>query len=291
MLRAGAAFLAFTFVAVACSSEELVESGAGAGSAGRGGAGGGGIPGGSSGGGAGGRAGSSGETGGSSAGGAGEGGERAGGGEAGSAEAGGAGAPSSLGYRLTGSASADVSGDGGAAGDGSAAAGASGSGDAGAAGSSELPIIDRVECSIAADVLDVVEDESGGFSAVAVGEVFRNVYSGGRRWEFSAFIAGPATLRAGPGSSVELRAVGDQTGAKPFWRELEVLEGERNGPGAYSGVWTCSTLALADPGFPEPRATHQEPGSSSRRIERQIASVRERELCSAPDRAALRRPC
>jgi hypothetical protein len=113
-----------------------------------------------------------------------------------------------------------------------------------------LPTIDRVECSFAADFIDVVE-LPGGLSGVAIGEVFRNIYAGDRRWEFSAFIGGPATMSTGDGTTVELRAVGDQTGAAPFWRELEVLTGERTQSGSYSGAWTCTTLALADPGFPD----------------------------------------
>lgn len=124
-------------------------------------------------------------------------------------------------------------------------------GEGGAAGASALPSIDRVECHFYADVLDLVEDDAGGWSGVAIGEVFRSVYVGEHRFEFSAFIGGPATLTAGAGDRVELRAVGDQTGAKPFWRALEVLDGETTAEYSYGGAWTCASLELNDPGFPD----------------------------------------
>lgn len=121
----------------------------------------------------------------------------------------------------------------------------------GAAGASGLPAIDRVECSFYAEVFDLVANEDGGWSGIAVGEVFRNLYSGDQRFEFSAFVAGPATLTSRAGDGVELRAVGDQTGAKAFWRALEVLEGRATEDYAYEGSWTCASLELNDPGFPD----------------------------------------
>lgn len=125
------------------------------------------------------------------------------------------------------------------------------SGEGGAAGAAALPTIDRVECHFYAEVFDLVEDAAGGWSAIAAGEVFRAVYSGERKFEFAAVFGGPATLTVTAGDRVELRAVGDQTGAKPFWRELEVLEGETTAEHTYGGSWTCASLELDDPGFPD----------------------------------------
>jgi hypothetical protein len=45
--------------------------------------------------------------------------------------------------------------------------------------------------------------------------------------------------------------MGDQTGAKPFWLELEVLEGTETGELTYEGDWTCASLELDEPGFPD----------------------------------------
>jgi hypothetical protein len=147
--------------------------------------------------------------------------------------------------RFTGTAMADIESMGGAG----------GANEGGAGGEPPLPEIDRVECSFSGDIVDVVSGDSGGWSGIAVGEVFRNIYSGDRRWEFSAFIAGPATLTSLGDGRVELRAVGDQTGAKPFWRELEVLEGRETGLNTVEGTWTCASLDLPDPGFPDVSGT------------------------------------
>lgn len=139
--------------------------------------------------------------------------------------------------RLTGTAAADVE--------------VTSSGEGGAGGAPALPPIDSVECHFYADVFDLVDDEAGGWSGIAAGEVFRVVYSGENRFEFSAIFGGPATLRAASADRVELRAVGDQTGAKPFWRALEVLEGDASGEYTYDGAWTCASLELNEPGFPD----------------------------------------
>jgi hypothetical protein len=112
-------------------------------------------------------------------------------------------------------------------------------------------VIDRIECNFYGEVLDLVDDEAGGFSGVAIGEVFRNLYSGEQRFEFSALIGGPAMLRSLGEDRVELRAFGDQTGAKPFWLELEVLDARATNENAYEGSWTCASLDLAEPGFPD----------------------------------------
>lgn len=155
--------------------------------------------------------------------------------------AGGAGAPGSGGFPgmlyLTGTAEADVN--------------VVGPGEGGAAGAPALPTIDRVECHFYAEVFDWVEESPGAWSALAAGEVFRAVYSGERKFEFAAIFGGPTTFSVGSDGSVELRAVGDQTGAKPFWRELEVLEGETTAEHTYAGAWTCASLELDDPGFPD----------------------------------------
>jgi hypothetical protein len=151
-----------------------------------------------------------------------------------------AGAPGAT-LRFTGTAMADIDSMGGAG----------GANEGGAGGEPPFPEIDRVECRFSGDIVDQVSDDAGGWSGIAVGEVFRNIYSGDRRWEFSAFIAGPATLTSLGDGRVELRAVGDQTGAKPFWRELEVLEGRETGPNTVEGSWTCASLDLPDPGFPD----------------------------------------
>jgi hypothetical protein len=47
------------------------------------------------------------------------------------------------------------------------------------------------------------------------------------------------------------QAFGDQTGSKPFWTELEVLSGVRNGNGTSGGAWSCASLELFEPGFPD----------------------------------------
>jgi hypothetical protein len=220
----------------ACGSEPLTPSdgGAGRGQAGRGGSAGR-ASGGRASGGLGGQSASAGE--------AGEGGTEGG--------AGGAGPSGTL--RLTGTASADVDAPGGAG-------GAGGTSDGGASGSgTELPAIDRVECSFSGEMLDLAETEPGVFSGVVIGEVFRNLYSGAQRYEFSALIGGPATLTLVANDRVELRAVGDQTGAKPFWRALEVLEGNRVAEDTYEGAWTCASLELPEPGFPD--VGHSAPGT------------------------------
>ena len=170
----------------------------------------------------------------------------AGGAEGGSGAAGAAGVAGAAGnptrseppetLRLTGSAKGNVEGVS--------------PGEGGAAGAPALPAIERVECSFYADLLELEPDAAGGWSGLVAGEVFRVVYAGGRRFEFSAFVGGPATLTV-EDERVELRAVGDQTGAKPFWRELEVLEGEQTGEYRYAGGWACASLELNEPGFPD----------------------------------------
>jgi hypothetical protein len=188
------------------------------------------------------RAGSGGDAGTSGAGGsAGEGGS----GTSGDAGAGAAsGAPGST-LRFTGTAMADIESMGGAG----------GASDGGAGGEPSFPEIDRVECSFSGEILDPIADDSGGWSGIAVGEVFRNIYSGDQRWEFSALIGGPATLTSLGDGRVELRAFGDQTGAKPFWTEIEVLEARATGADTYEGSWTCATLDIRDPGFPDVSGT------------------------------------
>jgi hypothetical protein len=168
----------------------------------------------------------------------------------------GAGGDSGTTLRLTGTASANLgTGEGGASGasTGDAGTGSAGEGvGAGAGGAgSELPEIDRIECSFYGDFFDIVDEGGGVFSGVVIGEVFRNLYAGTRRYEFAALIGGPATLTLVSNDRVELRAVGDQIGAKPFWRELEVLAGEVTGPDTYEGAWTCASLELDEPGFPD----------------------------------------
>lgn len=171
-----------------------------------------------------------------------------------------------IGYRLAGIAHGSfAAGEGGASGASDASsAGEGGSmggqftetGAGGAAGAPvELPTIDRAECNFYLDFVDVVDDETGGFEAFAYGEVFRNVYSGEQRWEFSAFVAGLASFTVDDDGSAELRAFGDQTGAKPFWREIEVLHGTRNANGTSGGFWSCASLELFEPGFPDTSGT------------------------------------
>jgi hypothetical protein len=171
-----------------------------------------------------------------------------------------------IGYRLAGIAQGSfATGEGGASGEsGGSSAGEGGSmggqsseiGAGGMAGAPlELPTIDRAECNFYLDFVDVVDDETGGFEAFAYGEVFRNVYSGEQRWEFSAFVAGLASFTVNDDGSAELRAFGDQTGAKPFWREIEVLHGTRNANGTSGGFWACASLELFEPGFPDTSGT------------------------------------
>lgn len=233
-------------LALACSSEKLEHPSGSAGD-GPGGAGAGGEA-------AAGRGGESGASEGTDAGSAGE----SMGGQAGSAAgptgAGEGGAPPGpvIGYRLAGIAYGTFeSGEGGASGASGGAGGEVAEAGEGGAGSAALPHIDRAECNFYLDFVDVVEDQNGSFEAFAVGEVFRNVYSGDRRWEFSAFIGGPATFDVAEDGSTELRAFGDQTGSKPFWTELEVLSGVRNGNGTSGGAWSCASLELFEPGFPD----------------------------------------
>lgn len=185
----------------------------------------------------GGKGGSAGSAAGRSAGGrAGAAGESGAPGESGAAgESGGGGAPGGA-LRFSGTATADFEPGG----------------EGGAGGESAFPPIDHVECSFYGELLDVMENDAGGLSGVAIGEVFRNIYSGDQRWEFSAFIAGPATLTLLADDRVEFRAVGEQpAGAKPFWRELEVLSGTAVGPSSYEGAWTCASLDQNEPGFPD----------------------------------------
>jgi hypothetical protein len=107
---------------------------------------------------------------------------------------------------------------------------------------------DRVECTFGLDFVDLAGDGAGGFTGVAVGEVFRRTFDGDAlRFEFSAFVGGPATLTAGRGG-VELRLVGEQPPeAAPFWLALEVMGGVETAPLAYAGDWTCAPILAGDP--------------------------------------------
>jgi len=107
---------------------------------------------------------------------------------------------------------------------------------------------DRVECTIGLDFIDLAGDGAGGFSGVAVGEVFRRTFDGDApRFEFSAFVGGPATLTAG-GGGVELRLVGEQPPeAAPFWLAIEVMAGVETAPFAYAGDWSCAPILPGDP--------------------------------------------
>jgi hypothetical protein len=66
-------------------------------------------------------------------------------------------------------------------------------------------------------------------------------------FEFSAFIAGDATM-AETAEGVALRAVGEQPDdAMPFWLELEVVTGEGTGSFTYTGEWSCAPILPDDP--------------------------------------------
>jgi hypothetical protein len=108
----------------------------------------------------------------------------------------------------------------------------------------------RAECSFGALIDQIVPDGDGGFSAFASGEVFRNIYPDTRRYEFSALIAGEATLARGAGDTFELRFVGDQPeDAIPFWLALEVLTATPEGTGGWQGSWRCAPMDIDFGGF------------------------------------------
>lgn len=108
---------------------------------------------------------------------------------------------------------------------------------------------DRVQCIFTLDLVDIVADQAGGMSGLALGEVFRRTFDGDApRFEFQALVGGPGTLAPGDGVAVEARLVGDQpTDAAPFWLAMEVLAGSEIGPFQYAGRWVCAELLVGDP--------------------------------------------
>jgi hypothetical protein len=166
------------------------------------------------------------------------------------------------------SGAAGASGSGGSSG----SAGASGtSGSAGAAGqstdggtdgsSSEQYQLDgsasgassdgteTATCTLLLWYSNLVHDGSGGWTADQAGEVFRTIMAGAQKYEFSALVGFQATLKK-TATGVEF-VLNDQPDpqAKPFWKELDVLEGTETSPGVYEGSWTCAPLLLDEPGF------------------------------------------
>jgi len=116
-----------------------------------------------------------------------------------------------------------------------------------------------VSCVFFADITDV-HASAGVWIGQAAGEVFRRrIDSAGEPlFEFQAIIAGEVTLTPS-GTAIEARLVGDQTGAMPFWSELEVLHGEESAPFTYGGTWTCAPI-LPDDG-PEGDSALSAPGT------------------------------
>jgi hypothetical protein len=108
--------------------------------------------------------------------------------------------------------------------------------------------VDRVECTFLLDFINLTDDDAGGFSGVAAGEVFRRTFTEDSiRFEFSALVGGPADLAA-DGDDVELHLVGDQPAeAVPFWLALEALAGAETEPFEYEGEWTCAPVLVDDP--------------------------------------------
>jgi hypothetical protein len=104
----------------------------------------------------------------------------------------------------------------------------------------------RAECSFSGQITELVFD-GASWSGFASGEVFRIVYPTPEgRQEFSALVAGPATLVADPDGEVALRWVGDQSEGVRFWQYMEVLLGQETEPLTYEGRWQCAPLDIED---------------------------------------------
>lgn len=107
----------------------------------------------------------------------------------------------------------------------------------------------RVECHFEVGLQDFVPDGAGGWSAFASGEVFRTMFPDTRRFEFSAFIGGAATLTAVNGGGFELRFVGVQPeDAKPFWLALEAVPGAVTDDG-WAGSFSCAPMDVDFGGY------------------------------------------
>lgn len=174
--------------------------------------------------------------------GGGSGGSSASGGSSGSSSGGSAGTLSDAGSDAT---------TGGAAGSGGSS-GASSSPDgftlkAEASGTS-TDGTETVTCTLTVYYTNLVPNSSGGWTGDQGGEVFR-IIQGAQKYEFQALIGFTGTFNRGA-TEVEL-VMNDKPdpSAKPFWQELDVLNGTESSPDHYAGTWTCAPLMLDEPGF------------------------------------------
>ena len=82
-----------------------------------------------------------------------------------------------------------------------------------------------------------------GWSVSVSGEVLRVLEVGSNGAEFSALVAGEGTFEES-WNVVTATLFGDQTGAAPFWQEIEILTGDILGDRYYEGPWNCAPLGI-----------------------------------------------
>jgi len=113
----------------------------------------------------------------------------------------------------------------------------------------------RVECTFDVTFMDFADDGAGGWTAFASGEVFRNVFPGSERYEFSAFVGGEATLELTAPDAGVLRFVGDQPDdAAPFWRAIEALPVTRSASGWQAG-FSCAPIGVDFGGYTDDKVS------------------------------------
>jgi hypothetical protein len=106
---------------------------------------------------------------------------------------------------------------------------------------------EHVVCDFFFD-LEATLDPQGWHGTVVAGEVARRVYGGeALRFEFTALVGGPASLRE-LAYGVEVRLVGEQPDdAAPFWLGLEALFGGSTDRVTATGDWLCAPVLPDDP--------------------------------------------
>jgi hypothetical protein len=108
---------------------------------------------------------------------------------------------------------------------------------------------ESVSCTLTVYYQNLVPNASGGWTADQAGEAFRIITAGAQMYEFQALIGFSGTLEK-TGVNVQL-IMNDKPdpNAKPFWMELDVLDGTETAPNEYGGDWICAPLMLDEPGF------------------------------------------
>ena len=95
----------------------------------------------------------------------------------------------------------------------------------------------------------VAEGDARVFRGTAGGDAIRTVLDAeGAGFSFWPHLHSGATLRATP-DSIELIADGADEAAERFYQGIMRFAGERTGPGAAHGTWTCAPLDLDQNGW------------------------------------------